>query len=109
MNTTRYIPYDGKTVVVTHFPPSYQLCHARFVGEQLSPYFNANCDDLIEKYHLDSVYMTTPITDEPRCRQIADHSSGFVYTVAVLGVTGCSGEGDGAPLTLARCRGAHRS
>ena len=43
-------PYNGKTVVVTHFPPSYQLCHPRFIGEQLSPYFNASCDDLIEKY-----------------------------------------------------------
>jgi len=42
--------HDGKTVVVTHFPPSYQLCHDRFIGERLSPYFNARCDDLIEKY-----------------------------------------------------------
>lgn len=44
------ISHDGKTVVVTHFPPSYQLCHEMFAGESLSPYFNAACDDLIEKY-----------------------------------------------------------
>lgn len=47
-------PFDGKTVVVTHFPPSYELCHKRFIGEQLSPYFNAACDDLIKKYKPDA-------------------------------------------------------
>jgi hypothetical protein len=36
--------------VVTHFPPSYQLCHDQFIGEPLSPYFNADCDDIIKKY-----------------------------------------------------------
>lgn len=46
--------FDGKTVVVTHFPPSYKLCHDMFIGEQLSPYFNASCDDLIEKYRPDA-------------------------------------------------------
>jgi len=44
----------GKTVVVTHFPPSYQLCHDMFIGERLSPYFNATCDDLIEKFRPDA-------------------------------------------------------
>lgn len=43
-------PFDGKTVVVTHFPPSYKLCHPRFYGKKLSNYFNANCDDLLAKY-----------------------------------------------------------
>jgi Icc-related predicted phosphoesterase len=43
-------PFNGKTVIVTHFPPSYQLCHDRFMGEPLSPYFNAECDDIIKKY-----------------------------------------------------------
>ena len=46
--------YNGKTVVVTHFPPSYQLCHDRFIGERLSPYFNACCEDLIEKFRPDA-------------------------------------------------------
>jgi len=43
-------PFDGKTVVVTHFPPSYLLCHERFKNSEISPYFNAACDDLIAKY-----------------------------------------------------------
>jgi Icc-related predicted phosphoesterase len=47
-------PHDGRTVVVTHFPPSYELCHDMFIGERLSPYFNANCDALIKKYQPDA-------------------------------------------------------
>ena len=47
-------PFAGKTVVVTHFPPSYNLCHEQFIGEPLSPYFNANCDEIIEKYQPDA-------------------------------------------------------
>ena len=47
-------PFERKTVVVTHFPPSYQLCHDVFQGESLSPYFNARCDDLIETYKPDA-------------------------------------------------------
>lgn len=43
-------PFDGKTVVITHFPPSHSLCHERFKNSELSPYFNAACDDLIAKY-----------------------------------------------------------
>lgn len=43
-------PFDGKTVVVTHFPPSYSLCHEQFIGEQLSPYFNPDCDEIIKTY-----------------------------------------------------------
>ena len=43
-------PYAGKTVIVTHFPPSYQLCHKIHRGNELSPYFNSVCDELIMKY-----------------------------------------------------------
>jgi len=46
--------HNGKTIVVTHFPPTYQLCHSMFIGDELSPYFNANCDDLIDKYKPDA-------------------------------------------------------
>lgn len=47
-------PFEGKTVVVTHFPPSYKLCHSRFQDSYVSPYFNAACDDLIDKYRPDA-------------------------------------------------------
>ena len=37
---------------------------------------------------LDTVFMVTPITTEERIQQIAAKTTGFVYTVSVLGVTG---------------------
>ena len=37
---------------------------------------------------LDSVYMVTPVTTQERRQKIAQESTGFIYTVALLGVTG---------------------
>jgi len=37
---------------------------------------------------LDTVFMVTPITDTERMKLIASKTTGFIYTVSVLGVTG---------------------
>lgn len=37
---------------------------------------------------LDTVFMVTPNTSTDRMKQIADKTTGFIYTVSVLGVTG---------------------
>ena len=37
---------------------------------------------------LDTVFMVTPNTDEQRIKQIASQTSGFIYAVSLLGVTG---------------------
>jgi tryptophan synthase alpha chain len=37
---------------------------------------------------LDTVFMVTPITDPERMKLIASRTTGFIYTVSVLGVTG---------------------
>ena len=37
---------------------------------------------------LDTVFMVTPITDTERMTLIASKTTGFIYTVSVLGVTG---------------------
>jgi len=37
---------------------------------------------------LDTVFMVTPNTPEPRMRRIVEKTTGFVYAVSVLGVTG---------------------
>jgi len=37
---------------------------------------------------LDTVFMVTPITDPERMKLIASKTTGFIYTVSVLGVTG---------------------
>ena len=40
------------------------------------------------KAGLDTVFMVTPITDTERMKLIASKTTGFIYTVSVLGVTG---------------------
>jgi len=40
--------FDGKTVVVTHFPPSHELRHEIHKESEMSAYFNASCDSLIK-------------------------------------------------------------
>jgi len=37
---------------------------------------------------LDTVFMVTPVTDRERMKLIASKTTGFIYTVSVLGVTG---------------------
>lgn len=45
-------PFDGKRVVVTHFPPSRQCVHKMYRGNLLNPYFIANAEDLLVKSDL---------------------------------------------------------
>ena len=48
--------------------------------------------ELVEQNKLESVYMVTPNTSAERKKRIADLCTGFIYTVAVLGVTGARAE-----------------
>jgi len=41
-----------------------------------------------ESAGLDTVFMVTPVTDVERMKRIAAKTTGFIYTVSVLGVTG---------------------
>ncbi len=41
---------------------------------------------------LDTVFMVTPITTDERMRRVAEASTGFIYTVSLLGVTGARSE-----------------
>jgi len=41
---------------------------------------------------LDTVFMVTPITKPERMKLIASKTTGFIYTVSLLGVTGCRTE-----------------
>jgi len=40
----------GKMVVVTHFPPCREARHRGLPENPLTPYFQANCDELIHRY-----------------------------------------------------------
>jgi predicted phosphodiesterase len=39
-----------KTVVISHFPPSRLLRHPAFPEDDMTTYFNANCDDLMQQF-----------------------------------------------------------
>lgn len=44
------MPFDGKTVVVTHFAPHRGCVEARFDGEALTPYFTVDMYPLMQKH-----------------------------------------------------------
>lgn len=46
-------PFDGKTVVVTHFAPHRDCVEARFKGHELTPYFTVDMTPLMAKYPID--------------------------------------------------------
>jgi hypothetical protein len=50
------IPFEGKTVVVTHHMPSYRLCHPRF-GNEINGGFASNCDDILAYDFAPNVWM----------------------------------------------------
>lgn len=41
------IPFEGKTVVITHFCPSEQSVHQRFKTSSITPFFASNCEHLM--------------------------------------------------------------
>ena len=43
-------PFDGKTVVVSHFLPSFKSVNPKYEGSPLNNYFANNLDDLILNY-----------------------------------------------------------
>ncbi len=43
---------------------------------------------ITEQVGMDTVFMVTPITEPARKHRIADKTTGFIYTVSLLGVTG---------------------
>lgn len=50
-------PFDGKTVVVTHFAPHHAAIHPRYLQsgmDDLTPYFTTDCSALMQKYSIDA-------------------------------------------------------
>jgi predicted phosphodiesterase len=50
-------PFDGKTVVVTHFAPHRAAIHAKHSatgGDHLTPYFVSDCSRLMREYRIDA-------------------------------------------------------
>lgn len=47
-------PFDGKTVVITHFAPHRDCIAPQYKGDLLTPYFVSDLSWLIEKYPIDA-------------------------------------------------------
>jgi hypothetical protein len=50
------VPYEGKSVVITHHMPSYRLCHPRF-GNEINGGFAANCEDILAYDHAPDLWV----------------------------------------------------
>lgn len=46
-------PWNGKTVVITHWLPHPDCIQPCFRGNELSPYFCCNCSDLLDEFSID--------------------------------------------------------
>ncbi len=46
-------PFDGKTVVVTHFSPHPKTIHHAYMGDRLSPYFTTDLSRLMAQNKID--------------------------------------------------------
>ncbi len=53
-----------------------------------------------KKYGIGAVFMITQLTSDPRIKEISSHSTGFIYLVSRLGVTGASDSLDKSTLDL---------
>src|SRR5690606_9166178 len=65
-----------------------------------------------KKHGLDRVFLAAPTSSDERLRMIAEHSTGFVYTVSTMGITGERADLDAAASTLTarlRAAGAERA
>lgn len=67
-------------------------CHAAGVNSVLVADVNVDDADEIavpaKKAGLDTVFMVTPNTEDERVKRVAAATTGFIYTVSVMGVTG---------------------
>jgi hypothetical protein len=50
------VPFDGKTIVITHHMPSYRLCHPRF-GDTINGGFASNCDEIFSSEHAPAAWI----------------------------------------------------
>ena len=93
LSKTLATPFQGKTVVITHFPPSYDACHPRFQGSELSAYFNAVADDLIRIYQPDAwLYGHTHARVDIEVHGVPLYSNPLGYPEEDSHITGFDGE-----------------
>ncbi len=87
-------------VLMGYYNPIYRHGAERFVGEALDagvdgvivvdlpPEEDAELADPARRAGLDVIRLATPTSDERRLPRIVDGASGFIYYVAIAGITG---------------------
>lgn len=70
-------PFDGKTVIVTHFAPHRQCVAPQHEGDALTPYFVSDLSYLMEKHRIDvwchgHTHTNTDFVAEGGCRVISN-------------------------------------
>lgn len=103
---------DVPILVMTYWNPVMQYGVDRFADELLAaggaglitpditPDAAADWVAASERTGLDRVFLAAPTSTDARLRMIAEASTGFVYTVSTMGITGERAELDAAARTL---------
>ncbi len=110
---------DVPILVMTYFNPVLQYGVDRFAAElaaaggaglitpDITPEAAAEWIESSKRHGLDRVFLAAPTSSDERLRMISEASSGFVYTVSTMGITGERASLDAAARTLtARLREA---
>lgn len=110
---------DVPIVVMTYWNPVFQYGVDRFADDlaaaggaglitpDITPDAAAEWIAASERTGLDRIFLAAPSSTDERIRMIAEHSTGFVYTVSTMGITGERTELDAAARALVDRLRAH--
>ncbi|MEV5042567.1 tryptophan synthase subunit alpha [Microbacterium sp. LMI1x-1-1.1] len=110
---------DVPIVVMTYWNPVFQYGVDRFADDlaaaggaglitpDITPDAAADWIAASERTGLDRIFLAAPSSTEERIKMIAEHSTGFVYTVSTMGITGERAELDAAARALVDRLRAH--
>ncbi len=91
---------DTPLIPMTYINPVYQVGYDRFAARcaeagadgviisDLPPEAGREWIEAGRRYGVDTIFLLAPTSDEARIRRVAEASSGFIYAVARMGVTG---------------------
>ncbi|KAM9865015.1 Tryptophan synthase alpha chain [Leucobacter aridicollis] len=103
---------DAPVLVMTYWNPVVQYGVERFAQDlkaaggaglitpDITPDAAAEWIEVSERVGLDRVFLAAPTSTDERLRMISEQSTGFVYTVSTMGITGERSELDAAARVL---------
>lgn len=103
---------DAPVLVMTYWNPVVQYGVERFARDlaaaggaglitpDITPDAAAEWIEISERRGLDRVFLAAPTSSDERLRMISESSTGFIYTVSTMGITGERSELDAAARVL---------